>query len=123
MPAAGGWRKTWGLALVAVLMASVGLHVIHPLFHREAHVAVAERGRGNDASVAAAQLSKSHDCPICRLLTATFKLASRMPSLPHLGAMATRCDLVPAPPPCGTRTVACRWFHSRAPPAGVPESV
>lgn len=66
-----------GLALASVLFASVGVHLIHPLFHEDldapppvtraeiAHPGIAPTGAAGSPSAAQ---SSEDECPICRFL-------------------------------------------------------
>ncbi len=66
-----------GLALASILFASVGAHLVHPLFHDDLDDSqpVAEMGLGDLRTVAAdpeggpsAEQADEEDCPVCRLL-------------------------------------------------------
>lgn len=67
-----------GLALASILFASVGAHLVHPLFHDELdHAPFAMVTRIGSLAIAGAcpadhpsaeQTDKEDECPICRLL-------------------------------------------------------
>jgi hypothetical protein len=110
------------LALAAVFVAAVGVHIVHPLFHRHcarcAHDTQCDR-ISREGCVAATEEhmddGRDQACPICRFLA--FFYGQVCEAGPSLAFHNRVCGSPPlrASDPCEPRE--CGSHHNRAPPS------